>query len=76
MIAQSYTIAPTLMAATTLPDLSEAIIQQRAREAPRAQGARIVAEGLSELAYQDTGLRRGAAPALAAAELTFDRPSM
>ncbi|WP_018391684.1 BID domain-containing protein [Ancylobacter sp. FA202] len=53
MIAQSYSIAPTLMAAEKLPDLSEGAIQQRAREAPRVQGARVAAEGLSELAYRD-----------------------
>ena len=68
MIAQSYTIAPTLMAATTLPDLSDAVIQQRAREAPRAQGARVAAEGLSELAYRDRAAIQATLDTIAAAD--------
>lgn len=68
MIAQSYTIAPTLMAAETLPDLSDAVIQQRARETPRAQGARVAAEGLSELAYRDRTAIQATLDSIAAAD--------
>ena len=68
MIAQSYSIAPTLMAAEKLPDLSEAEIQQRAREAPRAQGARVAAEGLSELAYRDRAAIQATLDGIAASE--------
>ncbi len=68
MIAQSYTIAPTLMASEKLPDLSETEIQQRAREAPRAQGARVTAEGLSELAYRDRAAIQATLDAIAATD--------
>lgn len=68
MIAQSYSIVPTLMAAEKLPDLSEAEIEQRAREAPRAQGARVAAEGVSERAYRDRAAIQATLDSIAASE--------
>lgn len=72
MIEQSYTIAPSLMAPTTLPDLAARDIARRAQETPRAQAARVAAEGFSEIAYRNRTAIQATLDTIAAADNPAD----
>ncbi|WP_425106608.1 BID domain-containing T4SS effector [Ancylobacter sp.] len=72
MIEPSYTIAPSLMAPEKLPDLAEVEIARRARETPRAQGARVEAEWLSEIAYRNRTAIQATLDTIAAADNPAD----
>lgn len=72
MIEQSYTIAPSLMAPTTLPDLAARDIARRAQETPRAQAARVAAEGRSEIAYRNRTAIQATLDTIAAADNPAD----
>lgn len=72
MIEPSYTVAPSLMAPEKLPDLAEVEIARRAQEAPRAQAARVAAEGLSEIAYRNRMAIQATLDTIAAADNSAD----